>query len=33
MAEVIGISAGRKNKVTETLVRAILEGSGRNMNL
>lgn len=29
MAEVIGISAGRKNKVTESLVRAILEGSGR----
>jgi len=30
MAEIIGISAGRDGKVTESLVRAILEGSGRD---
>jgi multimeric flavodoxin WrbA len=30
MAEIIGISAGRAGKVTDSLVRAILEGSGRD---
>lgn len=30
MAEIVGISAGREGKVTESLVRAILEGSGRD---
>ena len=30
MAEIVGISAGRDGKVTESLVRAILEGSGRD---
>jgi multimeric flavodoxin WrbA len=30
MAEVVGISAGREGKVTESLVRAILERSGRD---
>ena len=29
MAEIIGISAGRKNKVTESSVKAILEGTGK----
>jgi len=30
MAEIVGISAGREGKVTESLVRTILEGSGRD---
>lgn len=29
MDEIIGISAGRNNKVTESLIKAILEGSGK----
>jgi hypothetical protein len=29
VAEIIGISAGRKNKVTESSVKAILEGTGK----
>ncbi len=29
MVNIVGISAGRKNKVSDSLVKAILEGSGR----
>jgi len=29
MTDIVGISAGRENKVTESLIRAILEGSGK----
>ncbi len=33
MSYIIGISAGRKNKVTESIVRAVLEGSGEKFEL
>ncbi|MTI83111.1 MAG: flavodoxin family protein [Firmicutes bacterium] len=33
MAEIIGISAGRKNKVTESVVKAVLEGTGKTYEL
>ncbi len=33
MAEIIAISAGRKNKVTESLIRAILQATGKSYEL
>lgn len=33
MAEIIGISAGRKNKITESLIETILQGTGKSYEL